>query len=154
AWRTLREAALTRARAEPGESAKVAYLAARAVEVPVRWPGSMRMPPIEGEVRPILDLGFARLPEGESEEQARLLAHQAGWPFAFPVALDEDELVGIERKGLEAAEMASRLGLPEIASAGFDAATGGTVAAGRYDLAMPIWRQRAELMPALRDVLE
>src|SRR5262249_34886080 len=145
AWRTLQEAALTRARAEPGESAKVAYLAARAVEVPVRWPGSMRTPPPEGEVRPILDLGFARLPEGDSEERARLLAHQAGWPFAFPEAVDERELDAIERMGLEAAEMAVRLGLPDIASAAFDAAGGGTVAAGRYDLALAIWRQRAEL---------
>jgi len=154
AWRTLREAALTRARAEPPDPRKVAYLAARAVEVPVRWPGSMRTSPPEDEVRAILDLGFAHLPEGESEERARLLAHRAGWPFAFPGTVDERELGSAEETGIEAAEMALRLALPDIASAAFDAAVGPSIAIGRYDLALDVWRRRAELVPRLRDVLE
>jgi tetratricopeptide (TPR) repeat protein len=114
----------------------------------------MRTRPFESDVQAILDLGFAHLPEGESEERAMLLAHQAGWHFAFPAEVDERELESIERKGVEAAEMAIRLGLPDVASAAFDAAMGAITAAGRYDLALPIWRRRAELVHSLDNVYE
>ena len=53
-----------------GRPSSVAYLAARACDVTLRWPGSMTTVPTETEVRAVLDLGFANVPPGDSEERS------------------------------------------------------------------------------------
>jgi len=157
AWRYFREAAFTRAGAEPPDGSRVAYLAARACEITIRWPGSMTGIPPEPEVREVRDLGLAHVPEGDSEERARLMGIRAGWLFAFP---DAEYLEGLgtpeelEAAGVEAAEMALRLGLPNLASGSLDNATAAWLARGNYRKALPLWKRRGEIMPLVTDSFE
>ena len=134
AWRYYREAAFTRAGAEPPDGKRVARLAALGCDVAVRWPGSMRGEvPAEETVRELWELGMAHLPPGDTEERIRLLGIRAGWPFAFsPEGYSEAELEELEAAGLEAAEMALRMGLPNRASAAFDQALAPWIARGWY----------------------
>ncbi len=74
AWRYYREAAFTRAGAEPPDGRRVARLAALGCDVAVRWPGSLRGGvPAEETVRELWELGMADLPPGDTEERIRLL---------------------------------------------------------------------------------
>jgi tetratricopeptide (TPR) repeat protein len=156
AWRYYREAAFTRARVEPPDGARVARLAALGCDVAVRWPGSMRGEmPAEEIVRELWELGIAHLPPGDTEERIRLLGIRALWPFAFsPEGYSEAELEELEAAGLQAAEMARRMGLPNRASAAFDQATGPWVSSGRYGRLIQIWELRSEIIPEVTDMLE
>ena len=156
AWRYFREAAFTRARVEPPDGSRVARLAALGCDVAVRWPGSFRgETPAEAIVRELWDLGFAHLPAGDTEERIRLLGIRAGWPFAFsPESYSLEELEDLEAAGLQGAEMALRMGLPNRASAAFDQAIGPWVACGWYGRAIPIWELRSEIIDQVTDMLE
>jgi class 3 adenylate cyclase/tetratricopeptide (TPR) repeat protein len=153
AWRYYREAALARAAAAgEGRDPKVAFLCARAAEFPTRWPGSMRAIPGPEEVEPLLELGMAHVPEGDSEERVRLQAVRASWPFAFPgLALAREEGLVCEAAGIEAAEMAIRLGRPDIASGAFDAASGYAISLALYERCLEIQRRRLELVREIGD---
>jgi tetratricopeptide (TPR) repeat protein len=156
AWRYYREAAFTRAGAEPPDGRRVARLAALGCDVPVRWPGSLRGEmPAEETVRELWELGMAHLPPGDTEERIRLLGIRAGWPFAFsPEGYSHPELEELERAGLEAAGMALRMGLPYRASAAYDQAIGPWIARGWYGRTLPIWERRGELIDQVTDVRE
>jgi hypothetical protein len=156
AWRYFREAAITRARVDPPDGKRVARLAALGCDVAVRWPGSLRgeLPP-EETVRELWDLGIAHLPPGDSEERIRLLGIRAGWPFAFsPDRYSEAELEELSASGLEGAEIALRMHLPNRASAAYDQAIGPWIARGWYGRALPIWEQRATITREVTDPLE
>jgi class 3 adenylate cyclase/tetratricopeptide (TPR) repeat protein len=156
AWRYYREAAFTRAGTEPPDGKRVARLAALGCDVAVRWPGSMRGEvPAEETVRELWELGMGHLPSGDTEERIRLLGIRAGWPFAFtPERYSERELEELEAAGLEGAEMALRMDLPNRASAAFDQALAPWIAGGRYGRAIPIWERRAAIAGVVTDVLE
>jgi class 3 adenylate cyclase/tetratricopeptide (TPR) repeat protein len=156
AWRYYREAAFTRAGAEPPDGRRVARLAALGCDVPVRWPGSLRGDvPAEELVRELWELGMAHLPPGDTEERIQLLGVRAGWPFAFsPEGYSQTELEELERAGLEAAQMALRMGLPNRASAAYDQAIGPWIARGWYGRTLPIWERRAEIIDRVTDVRE
>jgi class 3 adenylate cyclase/tetratricopeptide (TPR) repeat protein len=156
AWRYYREAAITLAGTEPPDGKRVARLAALGCDVAVRWPGSMRaeLPP-EREVHELWDLGIAHLPPGDTEERIRLLGIRAGWPFAFsPDRYSGTELEELAAAGLEGAEMALRMGLPNRASAAYDQALAPWIAGGWYGRAVPIWEQRAAIADRVTDILE
>ena len=156
AWRYFREAMEACERVEPFDGPRAAYLCARACEIPVRWPGSMRstLPP-EADVRAVLDRGFAALPPGDSPELVRLLGLRAGLPFAYPSEdITLEELETCEAAGIEAAEAALRLGLPDLASGAFDAALGGWIAQGLYGRAEHAWNLRRAIAPQLTSVAE
>jgi class 3 adenylate cyclase/tetratricopeptide (TPR) repeat protein len=156
AWRYFREAAMLRAAADPPDGARVAYLVARGCEVPQRWPGSMReKPPPESEVEELFRLGLDAAPPGDNAARVRLLGLRAGWPFGYPDktrTLDESE--EFERVGLEAAEMALRLGEPNLAAGSFDQASAVWVARGWYGRAHAIWERRLAIIPQVTDILE
>ena len=154
-WRSFREAALLAASSH-ADGERVAYLAARACETPQRWPGSMRgVVPTEAEVQEILDLGMAALPPGDSEARIRLLGVRAGWPFGFPdPAATEDDLVPFEAAGVEAAEVALRMGLPNLASGALDAANAAWASLGLYGRVLPLWERRSSIQPLVTDVAE
>ena len=155
AWKYFKEAAYTRAATEPADPEKVAYLCARACDMPSRWPGSMRSIPEPEEVRALLELGFANLPPGDSEVAVRLQCIRASTPFAFPqVELSDEEMLACERAGLDAAEMAMRLGRTDLASNAFDSAGGYATSRGLYRRALSIHARRAELLPQLSDPFE
>jgi tetratricopeptide (TPR) repeat protein len=109
--------------------------------------------PPEPQVRELLDLGLAHVPEGDSEEQVRLLGVRAGWPFSFPGA-DLDELDSYVAAGIEAAEMAMRLGLPSLASGALDNAGSAWGATGNYLRTKPIWERRGEIILLVTDAFE
>jgi class 3 adenylate cyclase len=150
-WRYFREAAEARAAAAaPGTDPKVAYLCARAAELPTRWVGSMRTYSVPEEVVAVVELGLSHVADGDSEELARLKAVQSSWPFAFPqLSLGPQEAADCERTGIEAAEMALRLGRPDIASGAYDAAAGYAISQGLYDRVLDIERRRLDLVADL-----
>jgi class 3 adenylate cyclase/tetratricopeptide (TPR) repeat protein len=156
AYRYFREAMDTCERMEPLDGPRVAYLCARACEIPQRWPGSLRgaLPP-EAEVQAILERGFAALPPGDSKARVRLLGLRAGWPFAYPDdEITVEQLATYQDVGIEAAETALRLGDPDLASASYDQAIGGWLAQGLYGHAEPVWRLRRAIAADLSSVAE
>ncbi len=153
AWRYFREAAILRASIDPPDGQLVAYLAARACDITIRWPGSMTTVPAETEVRAVLDLGFANVPPGDSEERIRLLGVHAGWLFTFPMTegVEPDAYV---KAGLEAADMAIRLGMFNLASGVLDNAGSAWAATGDYSRVPGLWERRREVIPNVTDAFE
>jgi class 3 adenylate cyclase/tetratricopeptide (TPR) repeat protein len=153
AWRYFREAAVLRSTIAPPDGRLVAYLSARACDVTIRWPGSMSTLPTEAEVRELLELGFANAPAGDSEERVRLLGVRAGWLFTFPLA-EGDGPAAYVAAGIEAAEMALRLDLPNLASGVLDNAASAWSATGDYSKMLPLWERRGEVIPRVTDAFE
>ena len=88
-------------------------------------------------------------------ERVQLLGTKASWPFAFPTLdFSDEELDRIELDGLEAADMALRLGDADLASAALDQATAPALRRGRYGRGLEIEGRRLELLPRLRDQVE
>jgi class 3 adenylate cyclase/tetratricopeptide (TPR) repeat protein len=153
AWRHLAKAAAVADESPDIPDLRAARLIARACELPVRWPGHMSVVPPEPEVRALRDRGLALAGPGDSRERASLLAISASWPFAFPAESTEPLEVCVAR-GLEAADVALRLGDADLASACYDAATSGYESLGDFRSAMEIWRRRWRLRDRLTDDLE
>jgi class 3 adenylate cyclase/tetratricopeptide (TPR) repeat protein len=154
AWRYFREASLLAASLSEPDGRRVAHLAARACDITIRWPGSMSALPTEPDVRELLDLGFAHVPAGDSEERVRLLGVRAGWPFSFPDAAELGEPDDYERAGIEASEMALRLGLPNLASGVLDNAASAWAATGNYARTERVWKRRGDIIPLVTDAFE
>ena len=156
AWRYYREAAFTRARAEPSDEARVARLAALGCDVMVRWPGSLRGEmPAEETVRELWISGSPISRPATPRSGSGSSGIRASWPFAFsPEGYSVAELEELEATGLQGAEMALRLGLPNRASAAFDQAIGPWIACGWYGRAIPIWELRSEIIHDVTDMLE
>jgi class 3 adenylate cyclase/tetratricopeptide (TPR) repeat protein len=153
AWRYFREAATLRASIDPPDGRLVAYLAARACDITIRWQGSMTTVALETDVREVLELGFANVPPGDNEERVRLLGLRAGWLFSFPTTSDADPEAHTAA-GLEAADMAQRLGMPNLASAALDNAAGAWMASGNYSKVLPVWERRREVIPQVTEAFE
>jgi hypothetical protein len=134
---------------------RIARLCGRAVAVPTRWPGSMLRAPEEAEVRRVMEIGIRHLPAGDSLERIGLLSIRSSWPFAFPwLEFTDEERDSLAASGIEAAESALRLDLPDLASAAFDSAAGPALVAGLYDESTAIERRRLALVDRLRDPIE
>jgi class 3 adenylate cyclase len=155
AYRAFAEAAELRLANAPDDRSHLAYLFARTVEMPVRWPGvMMRLPPTD-EVDRYLDLGFAHLPEGDSEERTRLLIARSMRPFAeFGKGYTMEQLQAHLEEAEAAAEMAGRLGLPWLESAALDGAAGSAMMQGRPSAMIEIDERRQRLLPLIDDPAE
>jgi class 3 adenylate cyclase/tetratricopeptide (TPR) repeat protein len=149
AWQHLRDAALVADRAPDVDARVAAGLIARACEMPLRWPGSMHFIPELSQVRVLLDRGLELVPGGDSLERARLLSVKAGWPFTFPEALTDQDRLGYRSAGLEAAEMALRLGDADLASGALDQASAADMDRGHYRSALAMWQRRWDLRDRL-----
>jgi hypothetical protein len=156
AWETLEEAVDLRLRATPNDRVSIAALCGRTVEAPLRWPGSMRTVAGEDEVARIIEIGFAHLPDGDSEERTRLLMARAFRPFAAGPhrAVTDDELRESEDAGLAASDMAMRLGRPDLASASLDAAVTAPGNRGDFGRMKAINAKRLALVDRLDDPFE
>jgi class 3 adenylate cyclase/tetratricopeptide (TPR) repeat protein len=156
AWRYFREAAQVLGRSTGRNGERIAFLCARACEIPQRWPGSIRGTlPSEAEAKELYDLGHAALPPGDSEARIRLLGVRAGWPFGYPSpSADEDGLRPFVAAGIEAADVALRMDLPNLASGALDAATAAWSSIGYYGRVLPLWERRAAILPDVTDTLE
>ncbi len=156
AYRSFVEAAHVRARGVPDDGAAIAYMVARACDIPIRWPGAMLgQLPSEPEVQALMDLGFAHVPPGDGEERIRLLSIRSGWPFAFPrEAYTEEQMQAFEDAGVEASEIAARLGLWDLASGALDNAGAARCSVGWYGRALPLWERRRDVMPNVTSLME
>jgi class 3 adenylate cyclase len=152
AYRTFAEAAELRLANAPEDGSHLAYLFARTVEMPVRWPGIMMHVPPTDEVDRYLKLGFEHLPPGDSEERARLLIARSMRPFsAFGAGYTVEQLQAHLEEAEAAAEMAERLELPLLRSAALDGAAGAALMQGRGSAMIEIDERRQELLPLLDD---
>jgi class 3 adenylate cyclase/tetratricopeptide (TPR) repeat protein len=156
AWVSLREATDLLLAHAPEDALSIAARSARAVETPTRWPGSMEMQVSEEEVARYIEIGLAHAPEGDSEERTRLLIARAFQPFAAGThrMLGDEELAVAEGDGLEASEMALRIGRPDLASSALDAAGSVPANRGDYRRMKQIEAQRLELVDRLDDPME
>jgi len=148
--------AIREALADPeSDGVRIAGLCAAATLIATRWAGSMRVWPTEEEVSHIIEIGVTRLPAGDSLQRVQLLAVRSSWAFAFPwLNFDDQQLQRYKQDGLEAAEAALRLELPDVASSAFDSAAGGAITSGRYLEVTEIEARRLKLVERLQDPLE
>ena len=156
AYSSFRDAAELRAEHAPEDRMAIARVCARAVETPMRWPGSMMRVPSEEDVRRCLELGFANVGDRDSEEHVRLLFAAGFVPFAFGTrrAIDDEEAERAAADGQRAADMAMRIGRPDLASASLDGVGATLWPRGLYGASLPIIGRRLELAETLEDPWE
>ena len=154
AWRYLKEAADIRMKEVPEDPMAIARVCGRLLEVPTRWPGSMRSRVSREEVEPYLSAGLGKLPHGDSEERVRLLVAKGFWLFAFPEEMDDQAFTEGLGAGEEGADQAMRLGRPDLASAALDAVGGLYIARGLYGPQDPFVERRLEIIRAVEDPWE
>jgi tetratricopeptide (TPR) repeat protein len=93
--------------------------------------------------------------EDEGEEKARLLIVKSFWPYSFRDSSNMGSGVWEAREaGERAAEMAQRLGRPDLASAALDGVASSYVALGLYGPMQSVVERRLELAPSLSDPAE
>ena len=156
AFASFGEAADLRATHAPDDRMAIARTCAFAIEAPMRWPGSMKRIPTEPEVRRYLDLGFANVDNVDSEVHVRLLIGRAFVPYAFGSHrhITDDECEDAAADGERAADMARRLGRPDLESASLDGAGTASWVRGLYGPSLPNIRRRLKLAEVLEDPWE
>ena len=156
AYSSFRDAADLRAEHAPADRMAIARVCARAVEPPMRWPGSMTHFPSEDEVRRYLELGFANVGDTDSEEHVRLLFAAGFVPFAFGTrrVIDDEEAERAAADGHRAADMAMRIGRPDLASASLDGVGATLWPRGMYGSSLPIIQRRLQIAETLEDPWE
>ncbi|MEA2022654.1 MAG: AAA family ATPase [Actinomycetota bacterium] len=159
AWMHLRRSIDLLVETRPNDQRDIARLCARTLETPIRWPGTMQSVPSEETVSRYLDLGFDHVGDGDSVERARLLTVKAFWQHAFPRSMTQraEPIVSAEdslRAGTEAAEMAARLGRPDLESGALDGVAANDIPEGRYGRAREVTERRLELAPHIDDLWE
>jgi hypothetical protein len=155
AWRAFRASADARLAVTPRDHQAVAYICARAVELPTRWPGTMRDLPPPEEVRRYLDAGLEHVGPEDSTERVRLLTAVSMLPFAFFYqGVSDEQLEAARQAGEDAVAMALRLDEPVLASAALDGVTSVFMMDGRYAGMAETDERRLELLPHLSDSAE
>ena len=153
AWQYFVEAAEVAAASDEIPDLRTAHLFAIACDQALRWPGTMNVLVPEAEVRARRDRGLALAGPGDSPERANLLAISASWPFAYPES-SPGAIDDYAARGLEAVDIAMRLGDANLASGCLDAASSAYCAVGDYRRAMHLFRRRWELRDRITYDLE
>jgi len=155
-WHALREAVDLRLEHIPDDRRPIAWACARAAETPLRWPGSMKSQPGVEEVRGYLDIGFAHLDAGSSEEEIRLLTLKAFMPFGFgwDTRLGDEERERALEAGIRAADLAKRIGRLDLESAALDGAGSAILNVGLYGGVRPMLARRLEIAEVFQDPWE
>jgi class 3 adenylate cyclase/tetratricopeptide (TPR) repeat protein len=155
AWRCFREAIDVRLEGVSEDRTEIARLCGRALEVPTRWPGTMRSPPAEDEAAFYLDAGLERLEPGDSEARIRLLIAQAFWSYAYEEsARVRSDRADARAAGEEAAAMALRLGRPSLALAALDGVQAMDLTSGLFAQAVVVAEKRLDLIRTVEDPWE
>jgi len=155
AWQCLKEAVDLQLAAQPPDPKEIARLCARALEVPTRGRGAMRSRLPREEAAPYLEAGMANAGQGDSEELARLLIVKAFWPASLGEGRGtEQEEREARESGEQAADMAMRLGRPDLASAALDGAGQYYLGRGLYGQWRRLIERRLELAGSLADPIE
>jgi class 3 adenylate cyclase/tetratricopeptide (TPR) repeat protein len=153
AWQYFVEAADVAAGCDEIPDLRTAHLLALACDQALRWPGTMNVVVPEAEVRARRDRGLALVGPGDSAERANLLAISASWPFAYPGS-SPGSVDSYAAQGLEAVDIALRLGDGNLASACLDAAASAYCAVGDFRRAMQLFSRRWDLRDRITSDLE
>jgi class 3 adenylate cyclase len=155
AWQHLCAAAEARLKGAPHDEKGIARLCARALESPTRW-GAMRYWPTREEAGRYLEMGLAHAGSKDSEELVRLLIVKAAWPAAFAEdgRSTEEDYRAARETGEEAAAIASRLGLADLASAALDEVASTFSVRGLYGEMARVTERRLDLLASLHDPRE
>jgi tetratricopeptide (TPR) repeat protein len=159
AWEQLREAIDLRLEIATPPERDVARLCARAIVLPVRWPGAMQSPPREEIVARYLELGFGNVTDPAGEEAIRLLTMKAFWqhPFARrpddprPFLITPEESYEAAQQAVAAAREAGR---PDLESGALDGAGSYHISQGDYRNALVYTARRLEIVEDLHDLWE
>ena len=156
AWSSLKEAVDLRLEHASRERRAIAKSCARAAEVPLRWPGSMKIAADVAEVRRYLDIGFDHLDDERSEEAIRLLSLRSFEPFGFGwrIPIEDAEIERALDAGLRAADLARAIGRLDLESAALDGAASATLNRGLYGETFVIVERRLALADAIEDPWE
>src|SRR5581483_10489558 len=128
------------------DTERIARLSGLALETVVRWAGTMRSLPPEEIARGYLAPALEGVGERESEGRVRLLTAQAFWGHGYPeTESPEGDPVRAEQIGSAAAEMAVRIGRPDLAVVALDSVQHNLQRRLRYDAAYESARRRLEL---------
>jgi class 3 adenylate cyclase/tetratricopeptide (TPR) repeat protein len=159
AWRYLKEAIDLHLQVGDQSDRDLARLCARALETPVRWPGTMQSVPAEADVSHYLQIGFDHAGTTDNPERARLLTLKAFWPHAFPRPADRSHEALVPpaeslAAGMEAVTMTERLQRFDLQSGALDGVGANYIPEGRYDRALEVTNRRLELGAAIDDPWE
>lgn len=155
AWSYLTGAIDTRLESVPDDRMAIADLCGRALEIPLRWTGTMLCLPEEDETRRYLDVGLAHLEPGDSEARVRLLAAHGFWAHGFATTpKSPQDRAEARQNAEEAAAMGLRMGLPELALAALDAVQSTYDDEGLHREALELAQHRLELSRSIRDAWE
>jgi class 3 adenylate cyclase len=156
AWTSFREAAELRLHATPEDHDAIAYACARAIECPIRWPGSMTAWPSADEVGHLLDEGLRHAGTDPSEPLVRLTMAKAFYPFGIlsPAPTADVSHEDAIDAGLRAADMALAIDRPDLASAALDGASSAYADLGLYGSSAPITQRRLDLVSQIDDPWE
>jgi class 3 adenylate cyclase len=135
AWESLREAADIVRAAAPDERARLAQICGRAVMIPVRAAGLMRIQPEEQEVAPYLALGLEAAGDEDSEALMLLLAAQGFWDFGYGISPDDPDGSRARAAGQRALQIARRLDRPDLQLIAYDALASSAGTRGLYGVA-------------------
>jgi class 3 adenylate cyclase len=155
AWRAYCDGADVLVRAGGSERAgAIARFAARAVEVPARWSGTLSRSIPEEEAKRYLDLGLAHA-HADDAARALLLAGRGFWAHGYP----KSPLLSPEGReeaaaGEEGANLALRIGRVELALAALDAVQAVHMHYGRLRAAGQTLDRRLRLVGELSDPQE
>ncbi len=155
-WRAFKEAIDLRLEHAPHDRPAIARTCARALETPLRWPGSMKAIPEVGEVRRYLEIGFQHVDDEESEEAVRLLTLRSFEPFGFgwQLPMDEPEREAALAAGIRAAELANKIGRLDLESAALDGAGSVALNIGLYGRTRELIERRLMIADQLEDPWE
>ncbi|MGN6797376.1 MAG: ATP-binding protein, partial [Gaiellaceae bacterium] len=131
---------------------RIGRLTGHALEAIVRWTGTLQSIPDEAVARRYLDSAIENLDESDSEARVRLMTVMAFWEHGYPnteSSYRDPELA--VRTGTEAAEMALRLGRPELAVVALDSVQHNLQGQLRYREAVASAHTRIELAKGAGD---
>jgi hypothetical protein len=154
AWRHLQQAITLLDSSGTSTPRELARLSCRALETPLRRPGIMVHHPAEQEVFEDLGQALEWAGDGDSAERARLLMLKSFWRHAYPATNDHEPLVS-DREALEAgelaAEIARRVGRPDIESAALDGVSANHIPDSNYAEAWKATHRRLTLVDDIQD---
>ena len=156
AWVRLRKAVDIRLAEATGDRRAIARLCALALDIPTRWPGSMRSEVLESDALVYREAGFAHLEPGDSVERVQLLTAAAMWPYAFPgeQGVEPGRVEEAARIGEEAVTTATRMGRPILVSAALDALSSVWVQEGNWSRVEEVTARRLAMADQVDDPWE
>ena len=155
AWASWREAADVLLASRDADGEAVARACLRALEMATRGRGAMRSRLSRDDAQPYLRAALERVGTEEGEDLARLLIVQSFWPYSFHESPEDAEgLVEARQAGERAADVARKLGRPELESAALDGAGSYYLSEGLYGPMESLVARRLELAVSLTDSWE